>query len=161
MIYRSEDDVEYEAEEAPRRGRRWISVMVVLALAATGCASALLWRAYGNTFPTFPSFMAQRHAADAGDGNVCRRISKPFQQQITAQTRPRPTARIAAGGDQASVRTDDGPRYKIDTLQRSVHRSGYRSDQPAPIPIPPVRKNQWSRSQPRNLQRKRRPHHRR
>ncbi len=33
-ILRYEDDVENEPEEAPRRGRRWIWVIVVLGLAA-------------------------------------------------------------------------------------------------------------------------------
>ena len=55
MTYRFEDDVEYEPEAAPR-GSRWISVIVVVGLAATGSALAFLWRAYGNNVPTFPSF---------------------------------------------------------------------------------------------------------
>ena len=54
MTYRFEDDVEYEPEAAPR-GSRWISVIVVVGLAATGSALAFLWRAYENNVPTFPS----------------------------------------------------------------------------------------------------------
>jgi hypothetical protein len=46
-ILRYEDDVENEPEEAPRRGRRWIWVIVVLGLAATGSASTGL-RAPGH-----------------------------------------------------------------------------------------------------------------
>jgi flagellar basal body-associated protein FliL len=54
VTYRFEDDVEYEPEAAPR-GSRWISVIVVVGLAATGSALAFLWRAYENNVPTFPS----------------------------------------------------------------------------------------------------------
>ena len=49
--YRIEDDVDYEPEEPPKR-RRWLSVIVVVALAIMGSASAFLWRAYGNNVPT-------------------------------------------------------------------------------------------------------------
>ncbi len=55
MTYRLEDDVEYEPEAAPRRSR-WIPVIVIVGLAATGSALVFLWRAYGNNVPTFPSF---------------------------------------------------------------------------------------------------------
>ena len=55
MTYRFEDDIEYEPEAAPRR-IRWVSVIVVVGLAATGSALAFLWRAYENNVPTFPSF---------------------------------------------------------------------------------------------------------
>jgi hypothetical protein len=48
-------DVEYEPEAAPRRSR-WIPVIVIVGLAATGSALAFLWRAYGNNVRTFPSF---------------------------------------------------------------------------------------------------------
>jgi len=66
VTHQLEDDVEYEPEEAPRRGRRWISVLVVWDWRATGSASALLWRAYGNDLPTCPSF-GSTPPADPGD----------------------------------------------------------------------------------------------
>jgi hypothetical protein len=52
VTYRLEDDVEYEPEAAPRRSR-WIPVIVIVGLAATGSALAFLWRAYEQR-PDFP-----------------------------------------------------------------------------------------------------------
>ncbi len=143
MTYRSEDDVEYEAEEAPRRGRRWISIIVVLALAATGSASAFLWRAYGNNFPTFPSFGATP-PADAGDKVIVQKDLQAFQQQITAQTQ---AATQLLGSQQAEIKRLSeqmtGLATKLDTLQRSVTSLQVTApipSKPAPIPMPPVRK---------------------
>jgi hypothetical protein len=110
VTYRSEDDVEYEDEEAPRRGRRWISIIVVLALAATGSASAFLWRAYGNNFPTFPSF-GSTPPADAGDKVIVQKDLQAFQQQITAQTQ---AATQLLGSQQAEIkRLSEQNRYQI------------------------------------------------
>src|SRR6476659_10765646 len=94
--------------------------MVVLALAATGSASALLWRAYGNDLPTFPSF-GSTPAADAGDKVLMLKDFQAFQQQITAQTQ---AATQLLGSQQAEIKrlsdqmTDLAT--KLDTLQRSV-----------------------------------------
>jgi len=143
VTYRREDDVEYEAEEAPRRGRRWISIIVILALAATGSASAFLWRAYGNNFPTFPSF-GSTPPADAGDKVIVQKDLQGFQQQITAQTQ---AATQLLGSQQAEIKrlseqmTDLAT--KLDTLQRSVtslHVTPPIPIKPTPIPMPPVRK---------------------
>ena len=140
-----EDDVEYEPEEAPRRGRRWISVMVVLALAATGSASALLWRAYGNDLPTFPSF-GSTPPADAGDKVIMQKDLQAFQQQITAQTQ---AATQLLGSQQAEMkRLSDQITVlatKLDAVQRSVAAVQVAPPapmpiKPAPIPMPPVRK---------------------
>jgi flagellar basal body-associated protein FliL len=143
VTYRSEDDVEYETEEAPRRGRRWISIIVILALAATGSASAFLWRAYGNNFPTFPSFGATP-AADAGDKVIVQKDLQAFQQQITAQTQ---AATQLLGSQQAEIKRLSeqmtGLATKLDTLQRSVTSLQVTApipSKPAPIPMPPVRK---------------------
>jgi flagellar basal body-associated protein FliL len=84
VTHRFDDDVEYEPEAAPRRSR-WISVIVIVGLAATGSALAFLWRAYGNNFPTFPSF-GSTPPADAGDKVIVQKDLQAFQQQITAQT---------------------------------------------------------------------------
>jgi hypothetical protein len=91
-----------------------LSVIVVVTLAIMGSASAFLWRAYGNNVPTFPSF-GSTPPADAGDKVVVLKGLQAFQQQITAQTKlgSNPTAGISAGGDQASVRADDGAGCKI------------------------------------------------
>jgi len=51
VTHRFEDDVEHEPEETPR-GRRWISVIFVVGLAATGSTLAFLWRAYGDNVAT-------------------------------------------------------------------------------------------------------------
>ena len=51
MTHRFDDDVEYEPE-VPPRGRRWISVIFVVGLAATGSPLAFLWRAYGDNVAT-------------------------------------------------------------------------------------------------------------
>jgi flagellar basal body-associated protein FliL len=145
VTYRSEDDVEYEAEEAPRRGRRWISIIVILALAATGSASAFLWRAYGNNFSTFPSF-GSTPAADVGDKVIVQKDLQAFQQQITAQTQ---AATQLLGSQQAEIKRLSEQMTalatKLDTLQRSVTSLQVTAPapipiKPAPIPMPPVRK---------------------
>jgi len=140
-----EDDVEFEPEEVPRRGRRWISVMVVLALAATGSASALLWRAYGNDLPTFPSF-GSTPPADPGDKVIMQKDLQAFQQQITAQTQ---AATQLLGSQQAEIKRLSEQitvlATKLDAVQRSVAAVQVAPPppmpiKPAPIPMPPVRK---------------------
>ena len=144
MTYRFGDDVEDEPEEVPR-GRRWISVMVVLGLAATGSASAFLWLAYGNNIPTFPSF-SSTSSADAGDKVVMLKDLQAFQQQITAQTQ---AATQLLGSQQAEIKRLSEQMTalatKVDTLQRSVTSAQVAPPapipiKPAPVPMPPVRK---------------------
>jgi hypothetical protein len=144
VTYRLEDDVEYEPEEAPRR-RRWISVIVFLGLAATGSASAFLWRAYGNNIPTFPSF-GSTPPAEAGDKVVMLKDLQAFQQQITAQTQ---AATQLVGSQQAEIKRLSeqmtGLATKLDTLQSSITSVQVAPPapipiKPAPIPMPPVRK---------------------
>jgi uncharacterized coiled-coil protein SlyX len=138
VTHQLEDDVEYEPEEAPRRGRRWISVIVVLGLAATGSASALLWRAYGNDLPTFPSF-GSTPPADPGDKVLMLKDFQAFQQQITAQTQ---AATQLLGSQQAEIKRLSEQitvlATKLDAVQRSV--AAVQVAPPAPIPMPPVRK---------------------
>jgi uncharacterized coiled-coil protein SlyX len=145
VTYGLEDDVGYEPEEAPRRGRRWISVIVILGLAATGSASAFLWRAYGNNIPTFPSF-GSTPFSDPGDKVVVLKDLQAFQQQITAQTQ---AATQLLGSQQAEIKRLSEQMTalatKLDTLQRSVTAVQIAPPapipiKPAPIPLPPVRK---------------------
>jgi hypothetical protein len=144
VTYRLGDDVEDEPEEAPR-GRRWISVIVVLGLAATGSASALLWRAYGDNLPTFPSFGSTSSAAP-GDKVVMLKDLQAFQQQITSQTQ---AASQLLESQQAEIKRLSEQMTalatKVDTLQRSVTSAQVAPPapipiKPAPIPMPPVRK---------------------
>jgi len=145
VTYQLEDDVEYEAEEAPRRGRRWISVIVILGLAASGSASALLWRAYGNNLPSFPSF-GSTPPADPGDKVIMLKDLQAFQQQINAQTQA--TTQLL-GSQQAEIKRLSEQMTalatKLDALQRSVTSVQVAPpapipSKPAPIPMPPVRK---------------------
>jgi hypothetical protein len=144
VTYRFEDHVEDEPEEAPRK-RRWIPVIVVLGLAVTGSASALLWHAYGSNLPIFPSFGSTAPAA-AGDKVVMLKDLQAFQQQITSQTQ---AAAQLLGSQQAEIKrlseqiTALGT--KLDTLQRSVTSvqaapPAANPIKPAPVPLPPVRK---------------------
>jgi cell division protein FtsB len=138
--YRIEDDVHYEPEEPPKR-RRWLSVIVVVALAIMGSASAFLWRAYGNNVPTFPSF-GSTPPADAGDKVVMLKDLQAFQQQITAQTQ---AATQLLGSQQAEIKRLSEQMTalaaKLDTLQRSVTSVQVAPPAPVPKPImPPVRK---------------------
>jgi uncharacterized coiled-coil protein SlyX len=144
VTYQFGDDVEDEPEEAPR-GRRWISVIVILGLAATGSASALLWRAYGNNLPTFPSF-GSTPPAEAGDKVIMLKDFQAFQQQITSQTQ---AATQMLGSQQAEIKRLSEQMtalaIKLDTLQRSVTSVQVAQPaptpiKPAPIPTPPVRK---------------------
>jgi uncharacterized coiled-coil protein SlyX len=144
VTYRLEDDVEYEPEEAPRR-RRWISVIVFLGLAATGSASAFLWRAFGNNIPTLPSFSSASPAD--GDKVVMLKDLQAFQQQITSQTQ---TATQLLGSQQAEIKRLSEQMTalatKLETLQRSVTSApvappaSVQGAPPAPVPLPPVRK---------------------
>jgi uncharacterized coiled-coil protein SlyX len=136
--------VEDEPEEAPR-DRRWVPVIVVLGLAIAGSASALLWHAYGNNFPTFPSVGSTAPAA-AGDKVVMLKDLQAFQQQIIGQTQ---TAAQLLESQQAEIKRLSEQMTalgaKLDILQRSVTSIQVAPPapitiKPAPVPLPPVRK---------------------
>jgi hypothetical protein len=140
-----EDDVDYELEEAPRRGRGWIYVVVFLVLAASGSASAFLWRAYGNNFSLFPS-AGSTSLADSGDKGVMLKDLQNFQQQITAQTQA--TSQLL-GSQQAEIKrlSEQMTAFgtKLDALQHSLTSAQVAAPapiplKPAPVPLPPVRK---------------------
>jgi hypothetical protein len=144
VTYQFGDHVEDEPEEAPRK-RRWIPVIVVLGLAVTGSASALLWHAYGSKLPIFSSFGSTAPAA-AGDKVVMLKDLQAFQQQITGQTQ---AAAQLLGSQQAEIKRLSEQMTalgtKLDTLQRSVTSVQAAPPapipiKPAPVPLPPVRK---------------------
>jgi uncharacterized coiled-coil protein SlyX len=144
VTYQLEDDVEYEPEEAPRRGRRWVSVIVFLALAATGIASALVWRAYGNNMPTFSSLSSS--SAEGRDKVISLKDFQVFQQQINAQIQA--TTQLL-GSQQAEIKHLSEQMTvlgaKLDALQQSVASAQVAPPAPVaskapPVPMPRVRK---------------------
>jgi uncharacterized coiled-coil protein SlyX len=141
VTYRYDDDVEYEPEEPPKR-RRWSPVIVVVALAITGSASAFLWRAYGNNVPMFPSF-GSTPSADAGDKVVVLRDLQAFQQPIVAQTQAA-TQLLAAQQAEIKRLSDQmtALNAKLDALQHSVAsvQPPAAVSVPKPVVPPPVRK---------------------
>jgi uncharacterized coiled-coil protein SlyX len=141
VTYQYDNDVDYEPEEPPKR-RRWLPVMVVVALAITGSASAFLWRAYGNNVPMFPSF-GSTPPADAGDKVVVLRDLQAFQQPIVAQTQAS-TQLLAAQQAEIKRLSDQmaALNAKLDALQHSVASVQPPAAAPLPRPVapPPVRK---------------------
>jgi uncharacterized coiled-coil protein SlyX len=121
VTFRYDDDVDFEPEEieAPKR-RRWLPYAVVAMLAVTGSASAFLWRAYGNTGLSLPSF-GSSPPADAGDKVVMLKDLQAFQQPIVAQTQAA-TQLLAAQQAEIKRLSDQmaALNAKLDALQHSV-----------------------------------------
>jgi hypothetical protein len=143
MTFRYDDDVDFEPEEieAPKR-RRWLPYAVVAMLAVTGSASAFLWRAYGTTGFSLPSF-GSSPPADAGDKVVMLKDLQAVQQPIVAQTQAG-TQLLAAQQAEIKRLSDQmaALNAKLDALQQWIASVQPPAAAPVPKPVvpPPVRK---------------------
>ncbi len=123
-----------EHRHRPRR-RRWVGAAIVAGLALFGVASALLWHAWGDGLPAFPSVasVTAPAAAPEVDKPVGSKDFQAFQQQIagslqsTAQLLATQQAEIKRLSDQVIALT-----AKIDALQRPSAQAA------APTPPPPA-----------------------
>jgi uncharacterized coiled-coil protein SlyX len=136
VTYRNNDDADYEPEEieAPER-RRWPAyIVVVVMLAAIGIVSALLWRAYGNSALSLPSF-GSTAPADTGDRVVTLKELQALQQPIIAQTQ---TATQLLTAQQAEVKRLSDQMAALNAKLDALSHSVASVQPPAQVPKPVV-----------------------
>ena len=149
MTYRADEDFDDTPDEKPK-GRALVRIIVVVMLAGAGSGSALLWRAYGNGLPAFPSFTAgAATAAPVADKPVGLRDLQAFQQQIagsvqsTEKLLTAQQAEIRRLSDQVSVLS-----AKLDLLQRPIASAQAALPAPAPKPVVPAPRKKPAAAQP-------------
>jgi uncharacterized coiled-coil protein SlyX len=149
VTYRADEDFDDTPEEAPR-SRALVRIIVVVMLAGAGSGSALLWRAYGNGLPAFPSFTSvAATAAPVADKPVGLRDLQAFQQQIagsvqsTEKLLTAQQAEIKRLSDQVAVLSG-----KLDLLQRPVTSAQAALPAPAPKPVAPAPRKKPAAAQP-------------
>jgi hypothetical protein len=135
-----DDDYEYTLEKRPRsRALFWIVVIVILA--ATGIGSALLWRAYGNGIPGFPSLTSAADSATPADKPVGLTDFQAFQQQIVGTMQS--TDQVLAAQDAEIKRLSDqvsALSAKLDSLEHPLAQAVDPATAPKPAGAAPKKK---------------------
>jgi hypothetical protein len=135
VTHRFDDDVEYEPE-VPPRGRRWISVIFVVGLAATCSALAFLWRAYGDNVATleYPHWLMAAGACLVVVGFVGLGISRnrnlePAEDNLHPAAPPNSSVAGGAEGEETSARHSSAGLWKPedDDRLRTLAASGETS----------------------------------
>jgi uncharacterized coiled-coil protein SlyX len=134
---RYEDDVDYEPSPKPRR-RPWLSILIVVGLAATGVASAFVWRSYGlQSFPIVSSGIGA--PAETTEKVPGIRELQALEQQSAAQMQ---TALQLLTAQQAETKrlSDQLTALvgKVDSLQRTVADLEQQPRPSAPKPVAPA-----------------------
>jgi uncharacterized coiled-coil protein SlyX len=150
VAYRADEDFDDTPDEKPKGGVL-VRIVVAVMLAGAGSGSALIWRAYGNGLPAFPSFTSvATTAAPVADKPVGLGDLQAFQRQIagsvqsTEKLLTAQQAEIKRLSDQVAVLSG-----KLDLLQRPVTSAQAALPAPAPKPVAPApRKKPAATAQP-------------
>jgi uncharacterized coiled-coil protein SlyX len=142
------DELDPQQQPAPQR-RRWVWVAAVAGLAMSGSASALLYRAWGDSLPAFPSFAsvaapgaaapgAAAPPAEPADTPVGSKEFRAFQQQIAGPLQS--TAQLVAAQQAEIKRLSDRVAALAATIDALQHPAvSAQAAIPAPA-APPARK---------------------
>jgi hypothetical protein len=135
------DDAVFDTRPAPRRPRAMLLTVAVIALAAIGAGSAVLWHSFGGSLP-LPSFISTSATETpppapvaVADKPVGLKDLQALQQQITgsiqsnAQLLASQQAELKRLTDQVAVLT-----AKVDLLERPAASAQASVPSPAPPP---------------------------
>jgi cell division protein FtsB len=146
VAHRYDEDIDDETRREPER-RRWVPIAVVAGLAIIGVATALLWRAYGDSHPALPFFASgaapgAASPADVADKAVGLKEFQALQQQIAGSLQS--SAQIVAAQQAEIKRLSDqvsALAAKIEALQNPATSAQAAAPvAPAPPPPPAARK---------------------